>query len=173
MNHNNPLARFRDIDTLIFDVDGVFTDGTMLVTDTGEMHRRVTARDGFVVRHAIQSGYRLAIITGGTSVGIRERFEKLGVPDVYTGVQDKLAVYRAYIDQHQLDPERILYMGDDLPDYEVMRLVGLPTCPSDAAEEVKAISLYISPFKGGHNCVRDVVEKVLKLNGDWPWQPFA
>lgn len=173
MIHNNPLSRFREVDTLIFDVDGVFTDGTMLVTDNGEMHRTVSARDGFVIRHALQSGYRIAIITGGTSEGIRQRFEKLGVPDVFIGVADKLSVFRSYVEMHQLDPERILYMGDDIPDYEVMRLVGLPTCPSDAATEIQAISQYISPFKGGHHCVRDVVEKVLKLNGHWPWQPYA
>lgn len=169
MIHNNPLSRFRAIDTFIFDVDGVFTDGTMLVTESGEFLRRVNARDGFVVRHAIQSGYRVAIITGGTSAGIRTRFELLGVQDIYIGVSDKLSVFREYVARHQLDTERTLYMGDDLPDYEVMRLVGLPCCPSDAAEEIKGLSQYISPYKGGEHCVRDVMEKVLKLNGHWPW----
>ncbi len=136
--------------------------------ENGRLLRKMNTRDGYAIKRAIQQGYRVCIITGGKSSGVVTRLENLGVPDIYKGVSDKLEVFDEYVDIYSLDTDRILYMGDDLPDYEVMRRVGLPACPNDACPEIVALSRYISPIKGGAGCVRDVIEKVLKLHGHWP-----
>jgi 3-deoxy-D-manno-octulosonate 8-phosphate phosphatase (KDO 8-P phosphatase) len=129
--------------------------------------RKMNVRDGYAVKRAIRAGYHMAIITGGNSEGVAMRLKGLGIEDVFSGVQNKLEVFQRYIDQKNIDPQGILYMGDDLPDREVMQRVGFPVCPSDAAQEIRKISDYISPFPGGHGCVRDVIEKTMKLADKW------
>lgn len=163
----NQLEKFRDIHTFIFDVDGVLTDNEVLVTEEGYLLRKMNVRDGYAIKHALVQGYRICIITGGRSEGVRIRLEGLGVKDIYLGRQDKIEAYEDYTTAYELDESGILYMGDDLPDYPVMRKVGLPTCPSNAAPELFSICKYVSPFRGGEGCVRDVIEKVLRLHGKW------
>lgn len=164
MNH---LEKFRNIHTFIFDVDGVLTDCTILVTEDGNLLRTMNMRDGYAIKRAVNAGYRICIITGGTSEGVRLRLEGLGASDIYMGRQEKLETYEEIIDEYDLDEEGILYMGDDLPDYPVMRRVGLPTCPADAAPEILSIAKYVSIYGGGKGCVREVIEKVMRLQGQW------
>jgi 3-deoxy-D-manno-octulosonate 8-phosphate phosphatase (KDO 8-P phosphatase) len=161
------LHLFKPITTFIFDVDGVLTNGTILLLNNGEMARQMNIKDGYALQLAIKKGYRIAIISGGTSTAVKDRFNKLGIKDVFLNVVDKKEVLEKYILKHQLLSNEVLFMGDDLPDLEPMQLVGLPCCPFDAAIEIKQISQYISPIIGGGGCVRDVIEKVLKLNQLW------
>ena len=168
----NVLEKFKDINTFIFDVDGVLTDSTLIVTEKGELLRTMNAKDGYAMRKAIDEDFLICIITGGKSEGVALRLEGLGITEIYSGISDKVECYHKIIEKYDVNPEHILYMGDDLPDYEVMRLVGLPTCPSDSVPEIKSVSQYISPIKGGYGCVRDVIEKVLKLQGCWLNTPF-
>lgn len=163
----NVLEKFQKIHTFIFDVDGVFTNSHVLVLESGKLLRKMNIRDGYAVKKAVQEGFRIAIITGGKSKGVVTRLKNLGVQDVYSGVQNKLEVYREFIYAYDLDEEGVLFMGDDLPDYDIMRHVGLPTCPHDTAPELLPVVKYVSPKKGGEGCVRDVIEKVLKLQGKW------
>ncbi|MEM7573717.1 MAG: HAD-IA family hydrolase [Bacteroidota bacterium] len=166
----NELEKFHEIDTFLFDVDGVFTDSQLLVTENGELLRQMNVRDGYAVKLAIRQGYRVGIITGGSSEGVKLRLQGLGVRDIFLGISEKIAAYETYLERYQINLNgegRILYMGDDMPDYEVMRRVGLPCCPSDAAAEIVGICKYISPREGGKGCVRDVIEKVLKIQGKW------
>jgi len=163
----NQLEKFGEVDTFIFDVDGVFTDSSVLILEDGKLLRKMSTRDGYAVKAALAAGYRVCVITGGKSEGVRHRLANLGVRDIYTGISDKLEVYEEYIGTYELAEERILYMGDDLPDYEVMRRVGFPVCPADAAPEIKRLALYISSETGGNGCVRDVIERTLKISGKW------
>ena len=157
----------KDIDTFVFDVDGVFTDGTVTITTTGEMLRKMSIKDGFALKTAIQKGYNVCIISGGSNEGVRSRFKGLGVTDIYLGAHYKEDPLKEYMDVYGIKPEQILYMGDDLPDIPVMQMVALPTCPQDAVPEVKEVCKYISHINGGQGCVRDVIEQVLKVRGDW------
>lgn len=163
----NQLEKFRDIRTFIFDVDGVLTDGSLIVLENGSLLRQMNIRDGYAIRRAIETGYKVCIITGGKSLGVESRLSKLGVEDIFSGVQDKLPVYNTLLEKYALDERLILYMGDDIPDYPVMRKVGFPCCPADAAPEIISLSQYVSPKPGGKGCVRDVIEKVLRLNYHW------
>ncbi len=163
----NILSRFKDIHTFIFDVDGVLTNGDLLITEKGELLRKMSVRDGYALRVAVEEGYRVFILTAGKSAGVVARLRDLGIRDIVYGVTNKLQAYEEFLDAYELDESGILYMGDDLPDFEVMRRVGLPTCPNDAVPEIREISHYISPLKGGEGCARDVIEKVMKLNGVW------
>ncbi|MGV8814073.1 MAG: KdsC family phosphatase [Gelidibacter sp.] len=155
------------ITTFVFDVDGVLTDGTILLTSTGEMLRTMHTKDGFAMKTAIDAGFNLCIISGGSNEGVRLRLNKLGVTDVYLGIHNKIEQLNEFMDKHHIKPENVLYMGDDIPDYPVMKLAGLPACPQDAVPEIKTISKYISHKKGGQGCVRDVIEQVLKVQGKW------
>jgi 3-deoxy-D-manno-octulosonate 8-phosphate phosphatase (KDO 8-P phosphatase) len=155
------------IDTFIFDVDGVLTDGTVHVSPTGEMLREMHIRDGFAMKAALESGYNVCIISGGSNEGVRIRLRNLGVHDIHLGSPDKVATFKEYIELYTIKPENVLYMGDDIPDFHVMQLVGLPTCPQDASSEIKAISTYISHVNGGKGAVRDVIEQVMKVQGKW------
>lgn len=157
----------KDITTFVFDVDGVFTDGTLLITTKGEMLRKMSVKDGYAVKTAIQKGYKICIITGGTNEGVRERLKGLGVTDIYMGAHLKEVPLKEYLDGYKIDSKNVLYMGDDLPDIPPMNMVALPCCPHDAVPEVKAIAKYVSHKKGGDACVRDVIEQVLKVRGDW------
>ena len=163
----NVLELFKPITTFVFDVDGVLTDGTVLVLDNGLQARRMHIKDGFALQMAIKNGYRVKIISGGTSPQVMDRLDKLGVKDVNMTVLDKKSFLENYMRDNNIEKEQVLYMGDDLPDIPAMSVVGLPCCPADAATEVKETALYISHLNGGFACVRDVIEKVLKLNGHW------
>lgn len=155
------------ISTFILDVDGVLTDGTVHITPTGEMLREMHIRDGFAMKAAIESGYNVCIISGGNNEGVRIRLRNLGINDIHLASPDKVATFKEYIELYNIKPENVLYMGDDIPDYHVMKLVGLPTCPQDATPEIKAISKYISHKNGGKGAVRDVIEQVMKVQEKW------
>lgn len=163
----NQLERFQPISTFIFDVDGVLTNSHVLVMEDGKLLRQMSIRDGYAIKKAVDEGYHLCVITGGKSEGVKKRLEALGVQDIYIGKQDKTEAYEEFIDAYEIDPDSVLYMGDDLPDFQVMRRVGLPTCPKNAAPEILEIAKYISPYEGGSGCARDVIEKVLRLHGKW------
>ncbi|MHC0445100.1 KdsC family phosphatase [Flavobacterium sp. 3-218] len=156
-----------DITTFVFDVDGVLTDSSVFVTNEGEMLRTMNIRDGYAMKAAIESGYHVCIISGGSNEGVRIRLNNLGVKDVYLGTPDKVKTLQEYIDANNIKHENVLYMGDDIPDFHVMKLVGLPTCPQDASPEIKNICRYISHVKGGRGAVRDVIEQVMKVQGKW------
>ncbi len=155
------------ITTFIFDVDGVLTDGTVRVSQTGEMLRDMHIRDGFAMKAALECGYNVCIISGGSNEGVRIRLRNLGITDIHLAAPDKVATFKEYIELYNIKPEQVLYMGDDIPDYHVMQLVGLPTCPQDASPEIKGISNYISHINGGKGAVRDVIEQVMKVQGKW------
>lgn len=163
----NYLEKFKDIRTFIFDVDGVLTNGELIILESGKLLRKMNVKDGYAMKRAIQKGYRVVIITGGKSAGVVTRLQNLGIQDIHYGIQDKVDAYREVVHTHQLKPIEILYMGDDFPDIEVMHKVGIAACPKDAAHEVIEIADYISPLDGGKGCVRDVIEKVLRLHGKW------
>lgn len=156
-----------NITTFVFDVDGVFTDGTVLVTSKGEMLRRMSVKDGYALKTAILKGYNVCIITGGTNEGVKERLKGLGVTDIYLGAHHKEEPLEEFLDIYKIDPKNVLYMGDDLPDIPPMKKVALATSPQNAVQEVKAISDYVSHKNGGDGCVRDIIEQVLKVRGDW------
>ncbi|WP_300978432.1 HAD family hydrolase [Flavobacterium sp.] len=156
-----------EITTFVFDVDGVLTDGSVFVNTTGEMLRTMNIRDGYALKAAVDNGYNVCIISGGSNEGVRVRLRNLGITDIHLGTPDKVATFDEYTDVYNILPEHVLYMGDDIPDYHVMQLVGLPTCPQDASSEIKAISKYISHKNGGKGAVRDVIEQVMKVQGKW------
>ncbi|QXP52666.1 HAD-IIIA family hydrolase [Cellulophaga sp. HaHa_2_95] len=156
-----------NITTFVFDVDGVFTDGKLLITTEGEMLRTMDVKDGYALKTALNKGYNVCIISGGTNEGVRQRMKTLGVKDIHLGAHQKISILEAYLKANSIAPEHVLYMGDDLPDIPPMKVVGLATCPQDATPEVKTICSYISHKAGGNGCVRDVIEQVLKVRGDW------
>lgn len=163
----NFKEQLADIRAFAFDVDGVLTDGTLYLHPSGELLRTANVRDGYAMHRAVAMGYPVAIITGGSSESLRLRYAALGLHDLYLGCADKPSALIDFCSRHGLTSAQVLYMGDDLPDYHVMRMAGLATCPQDADSEIKQISAYISNFDGGHGCVRDVIEQVLRLNGLW------
>lgn len=163
----NVLEQFRHIRTFIFDVDGVLTDGTVQLLPGGEQSRKMNIRDGYALQLAVKMGYRIAVISGGRSESVVSRLTGLGIKDIFTGITDKSGKLEDYALEHDLLWEQMLFMGDDIPDYRAMQMCGIPACPADATPEIKSISKYISPVAGGQGCVRDVIEKVLKLNGHW------
>lgn len=163
----NLLESFKSITSFVFDIDGVLTDGTVLVLDNGLQARRMNIKDGFALQMAVKKGYRVKIISGGTSPQVLDRLEKLGITDVQMAVQDKASMLKQWMSDNGLKKEQVLFMGDDLPDLEALKSVGLAACPADAVMEIKAAAHYISPLKGGDACVRDVIEKVLRINGHW------
>lgn len=164
---STPLQQFSKIKALVFDIDGVFTNSQMLVTEAGELLRQVNTRDGYAVKRAHRAGLKVCVITGGSSEGMVIRLQKLGVTDIFYGIQDKLPVFKEWVKKQELDPEEVLYMGDDIPDLEVMRFAGFACCPYDAVPEIREISDYISPNSGGQFCVRDVIEKTMRSQGLW------
>ncbi|NOY47991.1 MAG: HAD-IIIA family hydrolase [Chlorobi bacterium] len=155
------------ITTFIFDVDGVLTDGTVTITSSGEMLRKMNIKDGYALKTAVDKGYNVCIISGGSNVGVRVRLRGLGITDIYLGAHNKIEQLEEYLDVYNINAKHVLYMGDDIPDLPVMQLVGLPSCPQDAAPEIKAISKYISHKSGGKGAVRDVIEQVLKVQDKW------
>ncbi|MDT0647743.1 HAD-IIIA family hydrolase [Zunongwangia sp. F260] len=155
------------ITTFVFDVDGVLTDGSVQVSTAGELLRTMNIKDGYALKLAKNAGYTVCIISGGKNEGVRMRLRDLGINDIYLGISDKVEQMDEFFDIYGIKPDEVLYMGDDIPDYYPMKLVGLPCCPQDAAAEVKEISKYVSHKKGGKGCVRDVIEQVLKVQGKW------
>ncbi len=163
-NFKEDIAR---TEAFVFDVDGVMTDGGIIPTVDGDFIRRYNAKDGYALAYAVKHGYRICIITGGRGRTLENRLRMLGIRDFYTDCMDKITTLRAYFERESLDPANVMYMGDDIPDLECMREVGLPVCPADAAPEVLEVSRYVSQFKGGEGAVRDIVEQVLRAKGDW------
>lgn len=161
------LEIFKQINTLVFDVDGVLTNGTLFVMPNGLMARQMNIKDGYALQLAVKKGYKIIIISGGNSPEVKDRLEKLGVDNVFMSVKNKKELLGTYLAEKNISAQQVLFMGDDIPDYDVMQIAALPCCPADAAEEIKQVSKYISPLKGGEGCARDVIEKVLKLRGDW------
>jgi 3-deoxy-D-manno-octulosonate 8-phosphate phosphatase (KDO 8-P phosphatase) len=161
------LSKLHQIKAFIFDIDGVLTDATVHVTETGEQLRRFNIRDGYAIQLAIKHGFYVCAISGGKSASVISRLKGLGLTDIHLGSDRKADVYNTILQKYGLASEEVLYMGDDIPDIPAMKLAGLPVCPADAAEEVKAISLYISPKEGGSGCVRDVIEKVMRVRKQW------
>lgn len=151
----------------MFDFDGVMTDGAVWMYADKETVRAGNIKDGYAIQYAIKKGYIVTVISGATSLSIDNRMESLGAPKIYTGASNKLEVYRLFMKEHGLKREEVLYMGDDIPDYEVMKEAGVSCCPSDAATEIKEIADYISLYAGGQGCVRDVIEQTLRLHGKW------
>lgn len=163
----NYKEKLKDITTFIFDYDGVMTTGEVLVDGNGIPLRSSDVKDGYALQLAVRLGYNVAVITGGYSVSIEKRMEMLGVKDVFVRSANKVEVLERYMKTNDLKPEQIVYMGDDLPDYPVMKIIGLPVCPADASPEIKDISLYISNRNGGRGAVRDIIEQVLKAQDKW------
>jgi 3-deoxy-D-manno-octulosonate 8-phosphate phosphatase (KDO 8-P phosphatase) len=161
------MAEFSNINTFIFDVDGVLTDGCVIAFESGEQVRRFYVKDGYAIEKALAAGFHIVIISGGEQESVRKRLNFLGIKDVFLGVKDKLALFSEYTKTRSIDPSSILYMGDDIPDYKMLQLVGLPTCPADGSIDIKPLCKYISPFDGGHGAVRDVIEKVMRAQGKW------
>ena len=155
------------IKALLFDIDGVLSAETISQDEIGEPRRTVNIKDGYALRLAVLMGLKVAIITGARVESIKHRYESLGIKDIYLSCSVKVETYKELKQKYDLTDEEVLYMGDDIPDYEIMRMVGCPVCPADAAPEIKAISLYISHLRGGYGCGRDVIEQVLKAQGKW------
>jgi len=164
----NILATFKKIKTVFLDVDGVITDGTVTVFENGEQVRVFSIKDGYAINRAVKEGINIIIISAGQHEGVRKRLEYLGVTEVNLGVANKVELFEKYLVELDETYESVLYMGDDMPDYGVMCKVGTPVCPSDACSDIKEISKYISPYGGGQGAVRDVLEKILKLQDKWP-----
>ena len=163
----NVLEYFKEVTTFVFDLDGVLTDGTVLVLADGLQARQMHVKDGLALQMALKNGYRVIIVSGGYSEPVIGRLHKLGVFEVYLDVKNKLAFLEEYFAKYQISWHEVLFMGDDLPDLAVLEKAALPCCPADAVMEVKKLSKYISPINGGYGCARDVIEKVLKLNDSW------
>ena len=155
------------ISTFVFDVDGVLTNGLVTVTTNGDLLRTMHTKDGYALKTAVDSGYNVCIISGGTNKGVQKRLNGLGIEAVFLGVHDKLEIYRRFLKKKGIENKNVLFMGDDIPDLPVMRTAGLPCCPKDAVPEIQDISAYVSQKKGGMGCVRDVIEQVMKVQGKW------
>jgi len=164
---NDLQAMLSKVTTFLFDYDGVMTDGTVYMDSNGDPLRSSNVKDGYALQLASKLGYNVAVISGAVVTNITKRLNSLGVRDVFTGAFDKVLTLDEYMKQKQLTPEQIVFMGDDIPDLRVMQKVGVPACPADAADEVKAISVFISKCPGGRGCVRDIIEQTLKSQGKW------
>ncbi len=161
------LHKLKHIKAFVFDIDGVLTNGTVLATESGELLRTFHIKDGYALQLAVKKGYAVCVISGGKGEAMFQRLHHLGIPDIYLGVHQKTTVLEKFLLEKNLTADQVLYMGDDLPDYEVMTQVGIAVCPADAAEEIKAIAHYIAPQKGGEAAVRGVIEFVLKAQQNW------
>ena len=160
--------KLRAVKAFVFDVDGVFTNNTIQVTETGELLRTMNVRDGQCVKWALEAGYTIAVITGGRSEGTKKRLTDLGITEYYSGIREKLPAFQSFLERSGILSSEICYMGDDMPDLPVMRRVIVSACPSDSVPEVIEICDYVSPLPGGAGCVRDIIEKVMKIQGKWP-----
>ncbi|HOE38224.1 MAG TPA: HAD hydrolase family protein [Bacteroidales bacterium] len=163
----NFKEKLKNLETLIFDIDGVLSSSNVLISETGELLRSTNVKDGYILRYAIKKGLRVIILSGGTNESVKIRYEALGIPDVIIKSKRKIDDFAKLKQKYNLDEEKTLYMGDDIPDYELLKTVGLACCPADAADEIKEISLYVSSKKSGEGCVRDITEQVLRAKGLW------
>lgn len=164
----NFKQKLDNIRCFVFDVDGVMTDGGLLITENGEQLRKTNIRDGYALVQAIRSGYYIWVISGSSSEGVRKRLGYLGIDEVHMKVENKWTKLESLLLQYRVSAKEVLYMGDDLPDYEVMSHCAIKAAPADAATEILSIADYVSLKKGGEGCVRDVIEQVLRVKGDWP-----
>ncbi len=161
------LNLFKQVKCFAFDVDGVLTDGSILLLEDGQMARSMNTKDGYALQLAVKMGYQVVVISGAGTEGVKQRLQKLGITDIYFNAGNKQQVLTEYLQIKKIALQAVLFMGDDIPDYEAMKTVGLPCCPAEAVPEIKSISKYIASQGGGKGCVREVIEKVLKLNGQW------
>jgi 3-deoxy-D-manno-octulosonate 8-phosphate phosphatase (KDO 8-P phosphatase) len=161
------LSRFKLIKSFAFDMDGVLTDGNIIVNGNDNWLRQMNIRDGYALQLAARSGFNVMVISGSNSSFVHDRLNKLGVKDVFMQVKNKEDFLKKFVAERKISLNETLYMGDDIPDYFCMKIAGIAACPADAASEIKQVASYISPYAGGHGCVRDVIEKVLKLNNKW------
>jgi len=157
----------KNLDTLIFDIDGVLSASNVLISEKGELLRSTNVKDGYILRYAIQKGLRVIILSGGLNEAVKIRYDALGIPDVIIKSKRKIEDFANLKAKYNLDEEKTLYMGDDIPDYELLKIVGVACCPADAADEIKEISLFVSSKKGGEGCVREITEQVLRAKGLW------
>jgi len=164
---DNVLAAFKNVRSFVFDMDGVLTDGSLLIMPGGIWVRKMNIKDGYALQLAVQKGYKIIIISGSNSDEVKERLNRLGISEVHMNIKNKAGLLQQIMDTDGLKQQEILCMGDDIPDFELLKAAGVACCPSDAVSEIKSVAHYISPVKGGKGCVRDVIEKVLKLRGDW------
>ncbi len=155
------------VKAIIFDVDGVLSLNTIQMSAEGMPVRTVNIKDGYAIQLAVKMGLRLAIISGGTDKGVEERYRKLGMKDIFMSCSTKIKVLNQYLADNDLKADEVIYVGDDIPDYEIMQVVGCPCCPADACSDIKAISTYVSPYEGGMGCARDIIEQVLRAQGHW------
>jgi len=155
------------VKAFVFDIDGVLSLQTISLNSFGVPNRTVNLRDGYAVQLAVKKGYLVAIISGSNSKEYLRRLKQLGVKDVYLNSRSKLEHFNTFLRKHGLDKNDVLFMGDDIPDYEVMKVAGVPVCPADADSEIKQVALYVSDKRGGEGCVRDVIEQVLRLHNKW------
>jgi 3-deoxy-D-manno-octulosonate 8-phosphate phosphatase (KDO 8-P phosphatase) len=167
MSSKNYKTLLNKVTTFVFDVDGVLTNGKILVTTGGEMYREMNTRDGFAMKYALLKGFKIGIISGGTNLGVKKRLEDLGVNKVYLGIHEKDIAFDDFVNSYNINPEEVLYMGDDIPDMSVMERVGVATCPQDAVPDVKRIADYVSHKNGGDGCVREILEQVMRVQNKW------
>ena len=157
----------KKIRAIIFDIDGVLSSETISLSAEGDPLRTVNIKDGYAIQLAMKLGLRIVILSGARVQSIRKRYEYLGVEDIYIGCAVKIETYENFLRKYGLKDDEVIYMGDDIPDLEVMRRVGCPVCPKDACPEIKDVSIYISDRIGGHGCGRDVIEQTLRAQGKW------
>jgi len=167
MENKNYKELLKEITTFILDVDGVLTNGKILVTSKGKMLREMNTKDGFIIKYALDKGFKIFIISGGTNKGVKERLKDLGIEEIFLGEHTKKDTYDKLIKKYNLKKNEIVYMGDDIPDIPVMKKIGVPCCPNDAIPDVKQISIYISKKNGGQGCVRDIIEQTLRVQNKW------
>ena len=167
MSNKNYKTLLNNIRAFVFDVDGVMTNGKVMITSEGEMYREMDTRDGFALKYALLKGFKIGIISGGTNEGVRKRLELLGVNKVYLGIHEKDIAFDDFVSTFNINPDQVLYMGDDVPDVPVMEKVGVSTCPQDALPDVKRVVDYVSHKKGGDGCVREIVEQVMRVQDKW------
>jgi len=163
----NYKAKLGKINTFIFDFDGVLSDGMVLLTEEGHYLRKTSVKDGYALQLAVKKGFRIIIISGAKAEGMYKRLYNLNIKDIFLGVENKLEKYKEVKEKYGFEDENAIYMGDDIPDYEVLKTVGVATCPADAATEIKEIADYISDKKGGEGCARDIIEQVMKIHKLW------
>lgn len=163
----NVLSKFKPVSTILMDMDGVLTDGSLLLDPSGEWLRKMNIKDGYALQLAVRKGYRLIVITGSSSKPVEERLHKLGITEIYEQVNDKASCVQQIQERYGLSTTEIMFIGDDVPDLSVMEIVGVSCCPSDAAQDVLNKADYISSFKGGEGCVREILEKLMRLQDKW------
>lgn len=165
------MAKFKEalnhVKAFVFDIDGVFTDGSIIINEKGEQYRTMNVKDGYAIHFAVKKEYPIAIISGGKCKSVIKRFNDLGVTDVYIESKNKMLDFNKFLEKYKIQAEDVLFMGDDIPDYPLMKNVGVATCPSDAVPEIKSVAHYISDKPGGRGCVRDIVEQTLKTQKNW------